>query len=203
MATKVFKSTTSARTIQYQDSLLATAVPGWPDVSTYLDDERNNMFRPSQRQTKDELYVASAALLGETETEAVAIFGAARLRGAVIHCVEEGITLDKKTKLPEFKRIWKSARRAGAAMRGARISDETKKAKTAERFAIIADRWPLPSKDWPAKVLLKESGIRSINTVNNLHLKVDKDGKLITKTREDFQAEYQARLKRKERNAKR
>lgn len=192
MAAKVFKSTTTARTIQYQDSLLAPVVPEWPDVATYIDEDRINMFRPTARKTKDDAYGASLACLADNEVDLTAIVGAAKIRGAEIHTVEEGLTINKSMKLPAIKKAWKEARKAGAAMRGARISADTKKAKTAASLKLIEHE--LKSTDIPTTELLARVGVKSINSIKNTY----------GISREQMKVRYQADLKRKARrkNAK-
>lgn len=187
MAIKVYKSTTTARTVQYQDSLLAPVVPGWPDVPTFIDDDRINMFRPTTRQTKDDAYGASIACLADNETDLTAIVGAAKLRGCDIHSVEEGLTINKSMKLPEIKRAWKEARKAGAAMRGARISADTKKAKTAAALKLIEHE--LKATDIPTTELLARVGVKSINSIKNTY----------GISREQMKIRYEAELKRKAR----
>lgn len=192
MAAKVFKSTTTARTIQYQDSLLAPSVPGWPDVAIYLDEDRINMFRPTTRQTKDAAYGASLACLADNEIDLTAIVGAAKIRGAEIHTVEEGLTINKSMKLPEIKRAWKEARKAGAAMRGATKSAETKRERTKSKLESV--KLDLQKDEKTTREILDSVGIKSINTVRNY----------FGMNREQMQVRYQAELKRKARrkNAK-
>ena len=62
---------------------------------------------------------------------------------------------------------WKDARRSGAAKIGAKISADQKKAATKEAIEKIRDRWVLPSKQWPTKVLLEEAG-RDFKTVKSV-----------------------------------
>lgn len=187
MPVKVYKRTDASRSMLYQDSLLATAVPGWPNVPVFFDEDRLTMFRPTRRQEKDEIYTASLALLGDTEAELVAVAGAAKLRGSVIRCVEEGLTLGGKIKAREIKRLWKDARRAGAAMRGARISADTKKARTAAALKQIEHE--LEATDIPTRQLLDRVGIKAVNSIKN-HYGI---------CREQMQIRYQAEQKRKER----
>lgn len=193
MPVKVYKRSDASRSIPYQDKLLAPIVPGWPNVPTFFDADRDMLTRPTRRSEKATIYAASFALFADDEDDMLAFLKACKARGVTLIGVEENIEAHPHRSSVSLLSVWKLARRSGAAMRGAQMSAASKKAKTAERFALIADRWPLPSKDHPAKALLKEAGIKSINTVNNLH-----NGK----TREDFQREYQASLKRKARRQK-
>lgn len=165
MTIKVYKRTDSARSVEYQDSLLALAVPGWPDVSTFLDEDRNLLFRLSQRPAQDEVFVASLALLGDSELEIESLLRAARLRGSVIHCLEEEITIRPSRKLKEMIRRWKEARRYGASLRGSMKSAQTRKEATAAKLELI--RRELESTDIPTKELLARVGVRSVNSIKN------------------------------------
>lgn len=187
MGVKVFKTTKTARSIEYQDTLLAPVVPNWPKVTVFLDDDRNSMFRPTRRSENDDVYVASLALIAESEADLTGVLGAAKIRGSSIHCVEEGITLDKSTKLNVAKKEWKAARRSGAALRGAEVSAKTRKSMTAEKLKLIEQ--DLKQNKFSTRELLDRVGIRSINTIKNHYLI----------SREEMQLKYQAELKRKAR----
>jgi hypothetical protein len=100
---------------------------------------------------------------------------------------EENKTYHPDSRLGDVVLAWREARLNGAAKVGARISADKKIATTKEAVWKIKDRWPLPSDEWPTRVLLKEAGL-SLNTVK-AHL-----GK-----RPIAQYNYQAKLKRKQR----
>ena len=202
MTVKVYKRTDSSRDIPYQDALLSRIFPDWKTAPCFFDEEIQLLTRRTTRREKDEIYTASLALFADTEGGIKEFLQAIKKHGHKIICAEESLTWSGGKPVGIVVAQWRDARKAGASMRGAIKSAATRRARTAERFALIADRWPLPSKDYPAHVLLKEAGIRSINTVNNLHIKVDRNGNLVTKTREKFQAEYQAAQKRKARKVK-
>lgn len=192
MTIKVYKRTDSARSVEYQDSLLAPAVPGWPNVSVFLDEDRNLLFRVSQRPSRDEVFTASLALFGDTELEIESLLRAARLRGSVLHCLEEELTIRPSRNLKEMILRWKEARRSGASMRGAMKSAQTRKEATAAKLELI--RVDLESTDIPTKELLARVGVRSVNSIKN-HFGF---------CREEMRRRYEAAQKRKERrNAKR
>ena len=201
MPVKVYKRRNASRSEAYQNALLEKAYPNWQEFPVFYDDERDTLARPTKRQEPELVAAASFALFADTEADLLNFLRLCKKNKPllILYGAEENFQWYPKISLKMAVQYWKSGRRSGAAMRGAQASAVAKKAKTAERFALIADRWPLPSKEYPAKALLKEAGIRSINTVNNLHIKVDRNGKLVTKTREKFQAEYQAAQKRKAR----
>lgn len=190
MTSKVFKSTWTWRTLDYQDKILAPAVPSWPDVSIYEDDDGlHHLFRPTQRKTSDTIYMASIGLLGVEGEHVENIAREFMKRGWRLIAVEEKIDW-KKITVREVLDAWQDARINGAAKIGGRISAENRKARVQRACDTIRGRWKLPSNIWPTKILLKEAGI-SFNSI-----------KSVLGSRFIAQANYQAMLKRKEREAK-
>lgn len=188
MAPKVYRSNLTWRTLDYQDSILAPAVPGWPDVPIYTgEDDLQNLLRPTTRKSIDDLYMASLAILAKHEDKFKKHFDALVKKFRVI-AVEEGI--DWKTSGPQAVKAWKLARKKDSGKHGGTISAERKKAETKEAIELIRDRWPLPSKEWPTSVLLDEADI-SLNTAK-AHL-----GK-----RPIAQYNHEAKMKRKVRKDK-
>lgn len=188
MAPKVYRSTLTWRTLDYQDSILAPVVPGWPDVPVYTDDEFDFLLRPTQRKTIDDLYMASLAVLAKNEETFKKRMSALFKRFKIIAIEDDwnGRGGSAATK------AWKAARKKDSGKHGGRLSAERKKAETKAAIALIADRWPLPSKEYPTAALLTEADI-SLNTAK-AHL-----GK-----RPIAQYNHQAKLARKaNRDAKR
>jgi hypothetical protein len=190
MSAKIYKRLNVSRSIPYQDRLLLEKFPYIDGAPEYFDDEMAELVRESRRSSKDDIYTASVALVADSEEEANEAVRQFNAKGLVLHCAEEEQSW--KTPIPRVPFIiaWKDARKRGAAKRGAEMSADKKKANSALAVAKIKDRWPLPSKEWPTKALLKEADI-SLNTAK-AHL-----GK-----RPIAQYNYQAKLKRKA-NAKR
>lgn len=191
MPDKVYKRTDAARSIPYQDDVLYRAYPHLAEATVYFDDERDILLRSTTRKEKDTIYCTSLALFGDTEADISAFLKAAKARGLKLICVEEELRWDGKH--PSIKALvgeWKDARKSGAAMRGAKISAETKKANTATKLAQIDHE--LRATNIPSRELLARVGIRAIGTIRNHY----------GKCREDLQRDYQAEQKRKARRQK-
>jgi hypothetical protein len=183
MTSRIFKSTWTWRTLDYQDKILAAAVPGWPEVGVYTDDEGlDSLFRPTQRKSADTIYVASIGILG-TKTEFVENIAREFIkRGWRLVAIEEKIDWKKLT-VRQVLDAWQYARINGAATVGSRISAKNRRQRVEEACNKISERWKLPSNIWPTKILLKEAGI-SFNSI-----------KTVLGNRFIMQANYQAMLK--------
>lgn len=190
MTVKVFKSTWTWRTLTHQEQVLAPAVPGWPNVPVYIDHEGlNSLFRPTTRKTIDTIYIASVGLLGTEEECVENIAREFMKRGWRLIAIEEKIDWKKLT-VREVLDAWQYARINGAARVGGRISAQNRKARIKAGTDKIKERWRLPSNLWPTKILLEEIDV-SLNSV-----------KSVLGSRLIAQKNYQAMLKRKEREAK-
>lgn len=144
------------------------------------------ILRPTRRNEQITLAVVSLGVLARTYPEWGDLLPDIRRKKISILSLESGVyppTCSAKL----ITQHWKEARASGAAKIGGRISADKKKAFTKEAADKIADRWPLPSKEWRTEDLLNEAGI-SLNTAK-AHL-----GK-----RPIAQYNYQAAQKRKER----
>lgn len=182
MAPKVYRSTLTWRTLDYQDSILAPVVPGWPDVPVYTgEDDLQQLLRPTTRKTMDELYMTSLAILAKHEDKFKKHISALSKRFRIIAIEDEWNGKGGRAVLA----AWKLARRKDHGKHGGEKSAAHKKAETKAGIDLIRSRWPMPSKDWPTKALLEECEL-SLNTVKT-HL-----GR-----RPIEQANYQAKLKRK------
>lgn len=183
MGVKVFRSTLTWRTLEYQDSVLAPVVPGWPKVAVYTGDgDLPSLLRPTTRKTPDSLYMASLAVLAKNEDDFKTHMKAFLKRNMQIIAIEDNWNGGK---LNMAVKEWKVARKKDHGKHGGEKSAAKKKAETSKAIELIRDRWPLPSKEWATKVLLGEAGI-SLNTAK-AHL-----GK-----RPIAQYNYQAKMKRK------
>ena len=68
MASKIFKSTWTWRTLAHQDKVLSEAVPDYKNVPQYIDDEGlAYMFRKTTRKSVEVVYVSSIGVLGTRE----------------------------------------------------------------------------------------------------------------------------------------
>lgn len=185
MTVKIFKSTWTWRTLAYQDKILAGAVPGYSDAPVYVDDEGlHSLFRKTTRKSAETVYISSVGLLGTEEECVENIAREFMKRGWRLIAVEEKIDW-KKITVREVLDAWSYARINGAAMQGARISSENRKARTKAAVDLIKDRWKQPSNIWPTDILLKEVDI-SLNAV-----------KSVLGSRKIAQINYQAVQKRK------
>jgi len=144
-----------------------------------------SLLRNTKRKSITEFYVSSIAVISDDEKDINNFINMANKRGALIHSVEENQSW--KTPIPRlpFVMAWKDARKNGAAKVGGKISADIRKKKSAEGIAKIKDRWPMPSKEWPTEILLKEAGV-SLNTA-----------KSVLGRRPIEQANYAAKIKRK------
>lgn len=189
-------------TLDRQRELLAERVAGWGNrdkVQVYTDTVNNrqrrsrmaewkylparaDMIRPTSRPAAYTIYVASPAILGWNADD-VRAFQASLDHRARVFSVEDGCVV---TDLVEaWQKARTKSRLEGAAKRGGAMSAKVRGERVAAAVALIADRWPLPSKEWPTAALLKEAGV-SRNGVNAR-----------LGGREKAQARYQAALKRK------
>jgi hypothetical protein len=181
MVDKLYTSDLTWRTEKQQDWTMRMI----PSGTIYRNGQRDEMLRPSQRKDPFKIHVASTAVLSDNEKDFRKFMQEAWKRKATIIDVEEVKELPPGTYLVKAVEQWKEARKNGVAKVGGQISAKLRKEKSAEAIAKIKDRWPLPSKEWPTKVLLKEAGV-SLNTVKSLLGK-----------RPIAQYNYQAKLKRK------
>lgn len=185
----MFRSDLTWRSLDDQDAVLATAVPGWRDVAIFTgEDDLEILLRPTNRKAVDDLYMASLAVLAKTEDVFTKRMTALLKRFRII-AVEDGTTWERVGGKKAVQ-SWKLARKKEAGSHGGKISADKKKSRTKAAIDLIRDRWPMPSKEHPTRALLAEADI-SLNTAK-AHL-----GK-----RPIAQYNYQAKLKRKA-NAKR
>jgi hypothetical protein len=155
-----------------------------------LPDDLPQLFRATTRQASYKIHVVSLGVLARNEEQFREFLALAKKRKAQIVSQEDDQTFVVNGNCENLVKWWKDARRNGAAKIGAKMSADRKKSDSNARVAIIADRWPMSSKEWSTRTLLKEAGL-SLNTV-----------KAALGKRPIAQYNYQAKLKRKS-NAKR
>ncbi len=135
----------------------------------------SDVLREEQNET---VYVASLAVLAERDSQLTAVLDALAARGSVL----------PEIGLEAWKEAWRRSRLERAALRGAKVSANRRKAKSQAGVDRIKDRWKLSTKEHPTKSLLVEAGV-SRNTIKAV----------LGFTREEYQARYQAALKRRTR----
>lgn len=159
----------------------------FPNMPHYVaPDEMTSLLRATTRKEPIKIHVLSLGVIAEDEKQFLA-FMAKLPKDASVISSEEEVTISRRNALNVSVALWRVARSRGAAKIGARISADKKKASTAEAIEKIRDRWPLPSKEWPTRVLLAEAD-KSFKTV-----------KSVLGVRSVAQYNYRAAQKRKER----
>lgn len=157
----------------------------FPNMPHYiLPDDSEIVLRQTTRRTKTVLHVISLAIIADKEKDFLNFMRFAWNFDFTIASINEGIFKPSHT-LNKILAVWKVARKNGAAKIGAKISADRKKYYSERQAEKIKDRWSLPSKEWPTKVLLEEAHI-SLNTA-----------KAWLGKRPIAQYNYQAKLKRK------
>lgn len=140
----------------------------FPDMPHFHVDDMNVLFRKTTRKDTLHVHVLSLAIIATNEKEFRIFLDILKDRKSCLHSKEECLAiLGTTVSFNKIVKIWKDARKQGAAKIGGKMSADIKKAKSDEAAAKIKDRWPLPSKEWPTKVLLKEANV-SLNTVKSL-----------------------------------
>lgn len=193
MAFKLFISNYTHRTFdQQRDSLLQ--IPELKDAPVYTPDDLPSLFRPTIRMASDTIYVASVACLAKREDQLRQFLGDCVARKYSLASIEEGICWRAGQLVTDLIKAWKAARANGAAKAGGRISAAKKEAEYKKACATIADRWGLPSSEWPTDRLLREAG----KTVERKKMAYNTALKYLGK-RPIAQYNYQAAQKRKDR----
>lgn len=157
-----------------QEAALADVLP---DATIYRDEldvcarrrhtpidllRRAAMLRVTTRRSNGgEIYVASLAPLAMSEDDMRAVQAEIEARGATLISIDDGPVDDV---VVAWKVAKTKSRLAGAALLGAAVSAERRKAASAAGIAIIKARWSLPSSEHPTAALLAEAGL-SLNTV--------------------------------------
>jgi hypothetical protein len=173
--------------IQRQKEMLAEHVPGWPQVPTYSDVlppakrkahspasliQRDHLLRETTRSGNVEaIVVCSYACLAWEQTDFLDCVASATARGATIIALDTGRRLTPEAspaELAEAMREFVKARRqskSGPGRAGYLVSAERRATDARAGAMRIADRWRLPTKDYPTDDLLAEAGICR-NTAN-------------------------------------
>lgn len=163
--------------MEWQEAVLASAVPEWPNVAVFRDVQdrrergwqkaetlidRAEMLRPTSRKELDTIYLASLTVLAWDENDFQTVMEEIRARGAVIMAVDEGLTIDSETLLKDILQIWKQARKkkriSNAQLKGGQVSADRKKAKAAEGVERIRPYWGMPASEYPTLMLRQMAG---------------------------------------------
>jgi hypothetical protein len=155
------------------------------DMPHYFPEEISSLLRPSSRNRRLRVHVVSFGVIAAREESFREFLDMAKKIKCEIVSYDDDKTFGVNGNCENLVKLWKDARRKGAANIGANVSAANKKAKSAIGIRLIKDRWPLPSSEWKTKDLLAEAGV-SLNTAK-AHL-----GK-----RPIAQYNHQAKLKRK------
>lgn len=183
MPLKLFISDYTFRTEAYQLALL-TREPELTNAPIFGPDDLQTIFRPTQRKERDTYYAASVACFAPNEERFKEFIGLCRVKKTCLASLEEKFTWTPQQSTSGAIKAWKAARSNGVAKIGGRISAELRRKQSLEGASKIKDRWGMPSKTWPTKVLLKEAD-QTYNTAIS-----------ILGPRPIAQYNYQAKLKR-------
>lgn len=162
----------------------------FPDMQHYIaPDEIDVLLKRTTRKEELNIYVSSLAIVADNEKDFRHFMKLLKERGASLmfpNAESEGggsriFSIEKSV------REWKKARKLGVQKIGGRISADKRKAESKSGADKIKDRWGMPSKIWPTKILLKEADMAYNTAIQYL-------GK-----RPIAQYNYQAKLKRKAR----
>lgn len=190
MPNKVYKRTNVSRSVASQDQGLAKIFPDYADAPTYFDGDRDMLTRPSTRKEQDTIYCASLALFADVEWDLHVFLKDCKTRNIILICAEENLTWSGDKPINIVAKLWREARKTGAAKRGAEMAAASKKEKTATKMKLIEEELKRPSGPGnTTRELLKRVGVKSVNSIKN-HFGI---------TREKMQIRYQAELKRKAR----
>ena len=121
------------------------------------------MLRPSQRNAALRVHVLSLAIIAETEDDFREFLKLMNARKAKLHSKEDALKGERKT-ADQLVKLWRIARRNGAAVAGGKENAKRAELKFWRSFAIIQDRWHLS--DY-SEALLKEAKIRHHDTVRS------------------------------------
>lgn len=190
MAVRAYISDLTWRDKSYQKNLIGNKYAS----AAFYDgpDDLQLIFRSTMRSDGSLIAVASLAVLADNEKRFRSFIGECKKNKCSVIDIERDFLWSPaaRIKVSALVHLWRSARKRGAAKIGGTISAALKKIKSADAAAKIKDRWYLPSKEWPTRDLLKEADV-SLNTI-----------KTILGKRPIAQYNYQAKMKRKERNEK-
>jgi hypothetical protein len=171
-----------------QERLLAEALPGFPAGVEVLRDEldakarranipdslvsRSIVIRPTTRQRKDDIYIASPAVLDWSVDGLLSALASAISRGATVHMVDCGITVGPDSgpagllpAIEAFRAARKSRDAQFGGLKGGQVSGLKRSAEKKAAAMLIEFEWGEPSSIWHTDALCAWVGI-SRNTAN-------------------------------------
>jgi hypothetical protein len=132
----------------------------YPNYPQFTLEEIPTMLRPSQRNAALRVHVLSLAIIAETEDDFREFLNLMKVRKAALHCKEDELRGERKT-ADQLVKLWRAARRNGAAVAGGQENSKRAELNFWRQFAIIKDDWHGPEK---SEVLMKRSKIRHHDT---------------------------------------
>lgn len=147
----------------YEDSLTRHQLRGRNTAALTARDE---MLRPTARQTPELILVASIRVLALSPVDLTAALAAAAARAATVKALDTGLEITPAAGAAEFAAAcaaWDKARR-GDQTRDARGKGHQAMMAAAERrrkeaLAIARPLWGLPSDDMPAEAIAARAGL--------------------------------------------
>lgn len=133
----------------------------YPDYPHFTITEIPTMLRPSQRSSKLNVHVLSLACAAETEDSFRKFVRLLKARKAALHSKEDNLT-GKNHPEDYLVKLWRKARRNGAAKAGGDARSVKALLEFWEGFCRIKDRW---HGDEKSTDLLKVAGIKHHDTV--------------------------------------
>lgn len=158
MSLKLFISDYTHRTADQQlktlrEHLVAERSP------IYTQDDLLSMFRPTLRITIDTFAAASVACFAKDEAGFRNFLDECRGRKANMIGIEENFSWRQGQSTSGAVKAWKEARVNGAAKVGAMQSAKSREDEHRKACAVIAARWPMPTKEGGSTPdLLAEAG---------------------------------------------
>lgn len=160
----------------------------FPDMPHYVaPNDIQEILRPKTRKETIWIHALSPAIIADNEKDVRSFVTLLNKRKAIVKFKEDDCIWSFDGDVKSYIEHWRKARKNGVATIGGRISAEKRKADSKTGVEKIRDRWGMPSRTWPTRVLLDEADL-SLNTVK-AHL-----GSRIV-----AQHNYQGAQKRKER----
>lgn len=132
----------------------------YPDYPHFTPAEIPTMLRVSQRTSRLNVHVLSLACAAESEEDFRSFVRLLKARKAALHSKEDQLT-GKNHPEDYLVKMWRAARRNGAAVAGGIENSKRAELNFWQCFAKIQDRWHLSEN---SETLMKEAGIRHHDT---------------------------------------
>ena len=132
----------------------------YPNYPHFTLEEIPTMLRPSQRNASLRVHVLSLAIIAQTEERFREFLKLMNARTATLHSKEDALNGERKT-ADQLVKLWRAARRNGAAVAGGEENSKRAELKFWRQFAIVRDDWHGTETN---EVLLKRSGIKHHDT---------------------------------------